>query len=107
MKGVSEAFGIRSILGDWGQKKEVVVWTDSIAAKGISNRIGLSKRTRHVAVHYLWVQERVERGDVVVRKVAGERNPADCGTKYLTQEIMKKHLSKLPIEIMEKSEPEQ
>ena len=59
--------------------------------------MGLSKRTRHIAVHHLWIQERVESGDVVVKKVAGEKNPADVATKYLAQEAMMKHLRRLPV----------
>ena len=70
VKGVSEALGIRSVLREWGQEREIVVWTDSAAAKGIPNRIGPSKRTRHIAVHHLWIQERVECGDIAIRKVA-------------------------------------
>ena len=96
VKGVSEALGIRSVLADWRQVKEINVWTDSSAAKGIANRVGLSKRTRHIAVHHLWIQERVESGDVVIRKVAGEKNPADVATTYLAQEAMMKHLRRLP-----------
>ena len=99
VEGVSEALGLRSILADWRQTREVTVWTDSSAAKGIANRVGLSKRTRHIAVHHLWIQERVESGDIVIRKVAGEKNPADIGTKYLTQEAMMKHLRGLPVRL--------
>ena len=74
------------------------LWTDSSAAKGIANRIGRSKRTRHTAVHYLWLQERVEAGEVVVNKMAGEKNPADIGTKHVPREVMEKHLAKIQVE---------
>ena len=74
------------------------LWTDSSAAKGIANRIGLSKRTRHIAVHYLWLQERVEAGELVVNKIAGEKNPADIGTKHVTKDVMEKHLAKIQVE---------
>ena len=97
VKGVSEALGIRSVLGDWRQAREITIWTDSSAAKGIASRVGLSKRTRHIAVHHLWIQERVESGDIQVKKVAGEKNPADIATKYLPQEAMNRHLDKLPV----------
>ena len=43
----------------------------------------LSKRTRHIEVHHLWLQQRVDRGEVTVEKVAGDKNPADLFTKYL------------------------
>ena len=76
------------------------LWTDSSAAKGIAGRIGLSKRTRHIAVHYLWLQERVEAGDLEVEKVAGEKKPADIGTKFLSREITEKHLARIMVEEM-------
>ena len=97
-KGASEGLGIRSLLGDWGLSREVVLWTDSSAARGIAKRIGLSKRSRHIAVHHLWIQERVESGDIRVEKVAGEKSPADIATKYLARELMQRHLSTLPVE---------
>ena len=99
VKGVSETLGIRSVLADWRQPRKVTAWTDSSAAKGIANRVGLSKRTWHIAVHQLWIQERVESRDIVIKKVAGEKNPADVGTKYLTQEAMTKHLRRLPVRL--------
>ena len=68
-----------------------------LGGTGIAKRIGLSKRTRHIAVHYLWIQERVESGDLRVEKVAGEKNPADIATKYLTRELMQRHLNTLPV----------
>ena len=50
--------------------------TDASVAKGIASRRGLGK-TRHVAVHYLWVQERVGCEDIVLKKILGGENPAD------------------------------
>ena len=38
VKGVSEALGIRSVLGDWRQTREITVWTDSSAAIGVCSR---------------------------------------------------------------------
>ena len=66
---------------------DLEVLTDASAAKGIASRRGLGK-TRHVAVHYLWVQEKVRRGDLVISKVWGGDNPADLLTKYLTRDRM-------------------
>ena len=99
VKGASEALGIRSMLQDWGIRCAVKLWTDSSAAKGIANRVGLSKRTRHIAVHHLWVQERVENKELVVGKIAGEKNPADIGTKYVAQDLMDRHLKNMGMEV--------
>ena len=84
---------------DWGLQCAVRLWTDSSAAKGIASRVGLSKRTRHIAVHHLWVQERVENKDLSVSKVAGEKNPADIGTKHVTQEVMSRHLKNIGMDL--------
>ena len=99
VKGASEGLGIKSILGDWGYHREIKLWTDSSAAKGMASRIGLSKKTRHIAVHFLWVQEKVEAGQLSMHKVAGEKNTADMATKYLTNEAMRRLLGKLPVEM--------
>ena len=61
------------------------VLTDASAAKGIASRRGLGK-TRHIAVHFLWVQERVACGDIKLTKVWGGENPADMLTKYLNRD---------------------
>ena len=98
IKGASEGLGVKSLMADWGCSRDVKLWTDSSAAKGIAGRIGLSKRTRHIAVHYLWLQERVEAGDLEVKKVAGEKNPADIGTQFLSWEVMEKHLARIMVE---------
>ena len=49
---------------------------------GIPQRIGLG-RVRHLAVSDLWVQQRVQRGSVIIKKVPGKRNGADLMTKPL------------------------
>ena len=50
-------------------------------------------------MHYLWLQERVEAGEVVVNKIAGEKNPADIGTKHVARDVMEKHLAKIQVDI--------
>ena len=59
---------------------EIHVFTDSSAARGVANRLGLGK-LRHLDVRLLWVQEMVRSGRVQLRKVRGDVNPADMLTK--------------------------
>ena len=73
------------MMADLGHKLDLEIFTDASAAKGIASRRGLGK-TRHIAVHFLWVQERVHQGDLKVSKVWGGDNPADLLTKYLTRQ---------------------
>ena len=65
------------------------VHTDAEAAKGIASRTGLGK-TRHIQVHFLWIQEKVKDGDFALLKVRGTSNPADLLTKHLPQADMHK-----------------
>ena len=85
---------------DMGIQLELEVHTDAEAAKGIASRRGLGK-VRHVAVHYLWVQERVAAGDLVLRKVLGKLNPADVLTKHLDSVSIKRNMSIFGIEVTE------
>ena len=56
--------------------------SDSAAARGIGSRVGCG-RVRHLHCSLLWLQESVRRGDVDLRPIGGQRNPADIGTKPL------------------------
>ena len=51
-----------------GGKLELL--TDASAAKGMAGRIGAGK-VRHIEVSQLWLQDKVSRGELRVRKVGG------------------------------------
>ena len=86
VKGSGMALGYQSLLRDLGVDLPVRVWTDSSAAIGICSRQGLGK-LRHLDTHTLWVQQAVRQKRIDLRKIAGERNPADIFTKHsLTRE---------------------
>ena len=93
VKASSTGLGCKSLLADLGHKIGLTIHTDAEAAKGIASRMGLGK-TRHIDVHYLWVQERVRNGDLELRKVLGSENPADLLTKHLSAPDMLKYMSK-------------
>ena len=81
VKGASVGLGMRSMMGEMGVGADVELRTDSSAGKGMVCRRGLGKM-KHVQVCYLWLQERVERGELGVVKVGGQSNWADVFTKY-------------------------
>ena len=82
VKGAAAGLGHQAIMSDYGVDMPVRLWTDSIAAIGISKRSDLGK-IRHLATRTLWLQEKVRTKAVEVRKVNGEENPADRFTKHL------------------------
>ena len=55
---------------------------DSDAGRSMATRLGAGK-CRHIEIRWLWIQERVRRGELKVQRVPGESNTADLGTKYL------------------------
>ena len=79
----AELIGMLQLLEDWGVKMEARVFVDSSAAIGVTQRRGNGK-LRHVRVGLLWIQEKVESGELSVTKVLGTNNPADAMTKYLS-----------------------
>ena len=81
VKGAGNALGLAGVFRDMGIKQEIVLYTDSSAAKGISTRRGLGK-LRHVELNELWLQDQVSRGRIAVRKIKGEDNFSDSLTKH-------------------------
>ena len=86
--------GIRSLMRDLGVQVGLVVRSDASAALGIAQRRGTGK-VRHVEVHQLWLQDRVTRGDLKVRKIDGTKNPADALTKYVDGARLREHVKKV------------
>ena len=82
VKGIAEGEGILSLLKDFDLHANLGLKSDASAAVGITQRVGLG-RVRHLAVADLWVQQRVQRGEVSICKVPGKENPADLMTKPL------------------------
>jgi hypothetical protein len=80
VKAASEALGIQALAADLGWHLKVRLWVDSTAAKSIASRTGLG-RVRHLEVRFLWLQEVVRKGRLMLRKIPGEKNPADILTK--------------------------
>ena len=79
------ALGYQALLNDLSVRLPVRVWADSSATMGICTRQGLGK-LRHVDTGCLWVQQRVRNGELELRKVRGDVNPADLFTKHLSAE---------------------
>ena len=100
VKGGSVGLGVQAMLKDMGFNLSLEVLTDASAAKGIASRRGLGK-TRHIQVHFLWIQERVGNGDIILKKVWGGENPADLLTKTLDSPTLNRCLRTFGIKYMD------
>ena len=101
VKGGIILLGFRSLLQDLGVVNvKCHLHTDSSAAVGIANRVGIGK-IRHLAVHLLWLQEKIRSGDICIHKVDGSSNVADVMTKHLAHDSLGRHLPNLRLEFMD------
>ena len=91
---IQEALFLRNLLTESGLGQEKMLtnlYTDSTAAKSIVSRMGPGKRSKHIELRYLFIQELVMDGQVKVHKVHTSANTADLMTKYLTGDVTRTH----------------
>ncbi len=100
VKVCTEVLGVVQLAHDWGIELMGKIYVDSAAAVGTANRRG-NGRLRHVRIGDMWIQEKVEEGEVEVTKVWGEENPADLLTKYLSSLKIREHMARLKQEFRE------
>ena len=84
VKCAAIGFGARSMLADFGMCADVVVRTDSSSGLAVGSRRGLG-RFWHVQTRCLWVQQRVQEGDLRLKKEPGDTNVCDALTKLLDE----------------------
>jgi hypothetical protein len=91
VKACSIGLGAVAMARDMGEKLLLEIETDSSASKGIASRRGVGK-IRHLHTPLLWVQAKVQHGDIKVKKISGKENCADMGTKHLGQSDVIRYL---------------
>ena len=82
VRGGSQGLGLQEILRDLGVEAKIRIMTDASAAKGIACRRGVG-RVKHIELNQLWLQDKVAKGAIEIRKVRTDENLADALTKYL------------------------
>jgi len=98
VKGASQGLGVKGLMHDMGESVKITVKTDASAAKGIASRRGLGK-IKHIELSQLWVQEKMVRREIDIRKVGTHENLADALTKHVGREIVERHCSGVDCEI--------
>ena len=96
-KSACEGLGVMCLMEDLGGlRMQIVLETDSSAAKGIASQKGVGK-VKHLETRTLWVQDQVERGRLKIKKIDGSSNTADVLTKYLSAQALASLLRRLPV----------
>ena len=94
VRGATESLGMSTLIKDFGSDIRIQMHLDASAAKGIVERMGISK-LRHIDVNVLWLQETTARKIVPLAKIPGELNTADLTTKHLTSALIDKNISRM------------
>ena len=91
--GAAEALFIKSLILETlvAPKVNIILFTDSTAGKSMAVRFGASRKTKHVQLRFLFVQELVSSGTLVIKKIPGTLNPSDILTKYVAKAILQRH----------------
>ena len=83
VKLTAECLFVKTMSSDIGVKLGVQTLTASSAAKGIQTRRGCGK-VKHLEATQLWVQEKVQMGQLKIVKVPRSVNPSDVLTHHWT-----------------------
>ena len=100
VKASAETIGMMQMAEGLGDVASAEVYVDSSAALSVAQRKGTGKM-RHVRIGQLWIQEAAENDELIFRKVKGEENPADLGTKHLTRKKIDELLAKISLHEVE------
>ena len=95
--GTAEALYLQQLLRETGMFASVSlhVHTDSTGAKAVCTRTGLSPKTKHMQLRYLWLQQIFADSTASLRKVCTLDNIADLCTKFVNVGVLGKPNSKI------------
>ena len=71
----------------------ITVLTDSTSATSLVKKMGLNRRSKHIELKFLWLQDHHKNGVIKIKRVSSQENPADIFTKTVSASTLAKHLS--------------
>ena len=91
VKGGHVGLSLRTMYQDLGIPMKIEVQSDCSTANSLTDRLGTGQRTKHIDTRYFLIQERVQDGDLSVKKVLAAKNCADVGTKPVSASVLQQH----------------
>ena len=91
MKGGQVGLSLRSMFQDLGIPMKIEIQSDSSTANSLTDRLGAGQRSKHIDTRYFSIQERVQDGDLSIKKVLTAKNCADVGTKPVSASVLQQH----------------
>ena len=91
VKGGQVGLSLRSKNQDLGILMKLEIQSDSSTANSLKDRLGAGQRTKHIDTRYFWIQERIQDGDLSIKKVPTAKNFADVRTKPVSASVLQQH----------------
>ena len=91
VKGGQVGLSLRSMYQDLGTPMKIEIQSDSSTANSLTDRLGAGQRTKHIDTRYFWIKERVQDGDLSIKKVLTAKNCADVGTMPVSASAQQQH----------------
>ena len=76
---------------------ELTVCSDSSSGKALASKLGLTRKSKHVQLRYLFRKDLLADGQLQLRKIRAGKNPAAMLTNHLTASNLHKLLPKLGV----------
>ena len=90
-KGCIEALHVKHLLEHQTARPfKIEVWTDSSSAKAFMQRLGRGRRTKHLDVQTMWVEQLTKIGLVSLNTLGTLENVADLLTKHVPRAVLDK-----------------
>ena len=91
VKGGQVGLSLRSTYQDLGIPMKNEIQSDSSTANSLTDQLGVVQRTKHIDTRYFGLQERVQDGDLSIKKEPTAKNCADVGTKPVSASVLEQH----------------
>ena len=91
VKGGQVGLSLTSMYQDLGIPEKIEIQSDSSTVNSLTDRLGARQRTKHIDTRYFWIQQRVQDGDLSVKKVLTAKNCEDVETKPVSASVLQQH----------------
>ena len=91
VKGGQVGLSLRSMYQDLGIPMKIEIQSDNSSVNSLTDRLETGQRTQHIDTRYFWIQERVQDGDLSIKKVPAAKNCADVGIKPVSASVLQQH----------------
>ena len=88
VKAAAIGLSIQALMAYWNEKYDLVLYSDSSAARGTASRRGLGK-LRHVQARYLWLHERVSENSLKIVSGGHTRTSQTCLQSQLVKNVVR------------------